>query len=316
MRPIHLARLAFAGALLTGCTVNITNPLVTGNLITPGKGSPGPEPTAIAASGKPVTPASPGVKPSPKPSTGVACPDAMQTLSITGRVFDAAGQAVYGAKVRISSVELDAPYDSTLDAPGGQYKVNLWPQGQAFTITVTADGYASVVRKVSLPMVPANGCVDTPPIEMVYNFGGPASAQDAASTQFALKPLTTSISAENLSGTWIFADTVEPPAGPVVGCVAANSMTLTQAGTTISGKVSFCNGPCRPGGEDFKGTVDGLSVTMNGTSDPGIPEAGVGVVTYTLKFDPTTQHLVGTKNGQPFWAAPFVAKPDCGPVAL
>src|SRR5207248_3081838 len=29
-------------------------------------------------------------------------------------------------------------------------------------------------------------------------------------------------------------------------------------------------------------------------------------VRYALRFDPATQHLTGTKNGQPFWAVPVV----------
>jgi len=73
--------------------------------------------------------------------------------------------------------------------------------------------------------------------------------------------------------------------------------------------------PLRAMQEQVSGTAGGTSIRLAGSfrANPG---ADFEDVAYDLTFDSRTQHLTGTRNGQPFWAAPFIQKgpgEGCGP---
>jgi hypothetical protein len=124
------------------------------------------------------------------------------------------------------------------------------------------------------------------------------------------------VTAESVSGSWVFGDANEPPAGPVVACNPFRLWNLTQDGTNVKGSVLACIGPCAAFTEEVTGTnVDGL-LQLSGEAAES-PSAQHVPVRYTLRFDAASQHLVGTRNGQPFWAAPFIQQATgCGPRPL
>lgn len=139
---------------------------------------------------------------------------------------------------------------------------------------------------------------------------GPSGSPSGAPT-----PSPRPVTAQDLSGQWVYGTAQEPSPGPVLGCYPSSLWNLTQQGATLSGGMTTCVGPCGYAHEDFMGTNhDGtVSITAKVYQQPDVPPA---TASYSLAFDPRTQHLVGTRNGEPFWAAPFVQKTDCGPAPL
>ncbi|HEY9854896.1 MAG TPA: hypothetical protein V6D05_04100 [Stenomitos sp.] len=137
----------------------------------------------------------------------------------------------------------------------------------------------------------------------------------ASPTPSVPPPSAPPITAENLTGQWVYGTTNEPSPGPVAGCYPWSLWILAQSGPTISGGMTTCVGPCGYAHEDFTGTnsVGTVSITAMVYQQPGVPPS---TASYSLVFDPRTQHLVGTRNGEPFWAAPFMQKNDCGPAPL
>ena len=62
--------------------------------------------------------------------------------------------------------------------------------------------------------------------------------------------------------------------------------------------------------ESADGTLAGDTLTLNGQTTASPSTGLIGMpkpepLTYVLKLDPTSGHLTGTRNDQPFWAAPF-----------
>jgi hypothetical protein len=88
-----------------------------------------------------------------------------------------------------------------------------------------------------------------------------------------------------------------------VSCIgyAATTLALQQQGSTLMGTVQTCLGVCRLT-EALTGTNHGGQVSLSGTAD-GL------AVGYTLTYNEQTQHLVGTRNSAPYWAAPAVDSP-------
>jgi hypothetical protein len=130
------------------------------------------------------------------------------------------------------------------------------------------------------------------------------------------------VSAKDLSGEWIIGGTrAEPAAGGIVECTADQILTLTQTGVRLQGSLNACGGLCTQqellDGTNHEGEVQ-LQGKGNGnlggaTSDTSIGETGYDV-DYTLTYNPKTQHLVGKRLGQAFWAVPLV-RPSCAPSA-
>jgi hypothetical protein len=147
---------------------------------------------------------------------------------------------------------------------------------------------------------------------------GPAATRPV--TPVSASPIATpsvAVSASDLSGSWVFGSTDEPPAGPVLGCYPFKLWNLQQTGTAVTGDVQACIGPCAAYTEGTRGTNAQGRLTLTGTEKPS-PDASPAPVTYDLTFQPGSGHLTGTRNGAPFWAAPFVQKPreGCGPAPL
>lgn len=112
----------------------------------------------------------------------------------------------------------------------------------------------------------------------------------------------------DLTGTWVFGTRGEPGPGPVATCAPDQVMDLAQEGQRVLGSVSTRTGVVRQL-EDFEGQNVAGQVTLTGTYTGNL--AGERTeVTYTLTFDPATQHLRGKRLDETFWAAPWV---DPGP---
>ncbi len=137
-----------------------------------------------------------------------------------------------------------------------------------------------------------------------------------ASPSPTAKP-SSSVSAADLTGQWIFGAIEEPPAGPVLGCYPFKLWNLAQTGSALHGSVLACVGPCSAFTEETDGQNSSGSITLSGLARD-YPAASGSAVSYALQFNPSTQHLAGVRNDQPFWAAPFIQKPAslCGPAPL
>jgi hypothetical protein len=113
------------------------------------------------------------------------------------------------------------------------------------------------------------------------------------------------VSASNLTGRWAFGSRNEPSPGPVAACTAGQILSLNDQGGALSGGVSVCAGPCDLV-ETFTGRNANGQVTLQG-SFKGNFDSKPTAVDYALTFNPATQHLVGTRSGTTFWAAPLVS---------
>lgn len=123
---------------------------------------------------------------------------------------------------------------------------------------------------------------------------------------------STSVSAADLTGTWVFGSRGEPGPGPVVTCAPDQVMALAQEGQRVLGSVSTRTGLVRQI-EEFEGQNVAGEVALAGTYRGNL--AGeASEVTYALSFDPASRHLRGKRLGESFWAAPWVdpGTPVCG----
>lgn len=125
------------------------------------------------------------------------------------------------------------------------------------------------------------------------------------------------VSAEDLSGAWVFGDGSPPAPGPVETCLPLQTLTLYEQGDAIHGDVQTCSRRCEPPDdctgacktlEAFEGVNRAGEVTLSGKFQGNQGDQGEPV-TYALRFDPETRHLVGTRNGRAFWAAPWAKPP-------
>lgn len=155
---------------------------------------------------------------------------------------------------------------------------------------------------ILLPLV-LLACVDDPP-------GATGVATPAPGAVSASVP---PVSVSNLSGAWVFGDGKPPAPGPVVTCQPAQTLTLYQQGGSLHGDVQTCSRPCDTPQdcveacktfEAFEGVNSEGVVTLKGKFSGNQLDRSEDVE-YTLKFDPETRHLVGTRNGRAFWAAPW-----------
>ena len=144
---------------------------------------------------------------------------------------------------------------------------------------------------------------------------------------------------QSLSGSWLFgADRPEPKAAIVLvppRCWSADvAVRLVDTDGKLSGTISWIAAtqgvpPSRQHDESerLSGTRVGDRVRMTGAHrvvetafanaylalPAGPPTTTVTRVRYDLRFDRKTGHLVGTRDGQPFWLAPFKVRPArCG----
>jgi hypothetical protein len=136
--------------------------------------------------------------------------------------------------------------------------------------------------------------------------GSPTASQNPTPSG---SPLPT---AANLSGAWVYGDANEPPSGPVVSCNPFRLWNLAQMGNAVTATVNACLGPCGAYQEPSQGTAQAGALHLVGASMES-PLSSPSAVSYELSYNAATQHLVGTRNGKPFWAAPFIQQStDCG----
>jgi hypothetical protein len=129
-------------------------------------------------------------------------------------------------------------------------------------------------------------------------------------------PLRAPVSSRDLSGNWIFGERKEPGPGAVATCGPSQSLAIAQNDEALNGQVSTCAGGNCNTIETFEGTnQDGL-VQGSGQYKGNFSQSPEPVA-YVLKYDANTQHLTGTRNGRPFWAAPWVTPaPGCEKSAI
>jgi hypothetical protein len=145
--------------------------------------------------------------------------------------------------------------------------------------------------------------------------------------------------ARTLSGNWLFgADGPEPKAGVVVvppRCWNADvAVRLVDSDGKLTGTITWIPAmqgvpPARGRNESERltGTRVGDQVRMTGehrvtettfalayhSMPAGPPTTTITRVRYELRVDGKTGHLVGTRDGRPFWLAPVKVRPGhCG----
>lgn len=141
----------------------------------------------------------------------------------------------------------------------------------------------------------------------------------------------------SLSGAWLFGDYAPEPKQAVVSiaqrCWSGGvDFTLTENGTKLTGTARWsepASGVARSSQRDesetLTGTRDGDHVVLRGhhvvvttgLAYPSVPDGAQEnakmSVKYDLRLDSKTGHLVGTRDGQPFWLARFkVRHTNCG----
>lgn len=121
--------------------------------------------------------------------------------------------------------------------------------------------------------------------------------------------VTSPIHVGDLTGSWVIGSSREPAPGPVATCEPTQTLRLYQEGETLHGDVTICSGDCRTL-EAFEGVNRDGSVQLDGRHQGNQMDQSEEVA-YRLTWNPETQHLVGTRNGEPFWAAPWVQRAGC-----
>ena len=139
----------------------------------------------------------------------------------------------------------------------------------------------------------------------------------------------------SLAGAWLFGDDGPEPKAAVVSIPqrcwnGGVDFTLSETGKKLTGKarwiapVGGVPRPPRDETETLTGSRDGNHVVLTGqhrlvtAGDPlpvveGQPEHSTTTVRYDLRLDGRTGHLVGTRDGRPFWLARFrTHHADCG----
>ena len=118
------------------------------------------------------------------------------------------------------------------------------------------------------------------------------------------------------TGRWSTGTTDEPTAAKIVlqpPCrITPGAWILQQSGDTIqawsipeSYAQGISRGPAGPATEPSRGRISGLNVIISDAQSR-----------YELRYDASSGHLRGTKNGAPFWAVrqEIVRVEDCPPV--
>jgi len=164
-----------------------------------------------------------------------------------------------------------------------------------------------------------------------------AAATAAVLSFVSIGSVATAGTGRSLSGAWFFG-TYEPEPKEAVISVPQRcwnggvDFMLQETGTKLTGMarwIQATGGVMRPPREETEtmtGTRDGNHIVLSGQhrvviyGQPSYPSLRGGdpdrlntTVTYDIRFDPRTRHLVGTRNGQPLWLARFKIHPaNCG----
>jgi hypothetical protein len=159
----------------------------------------------------------------------------------------------------------------------------------------------------------------------------------AAAVVLAISPAAVAAAPGSLSGGWLFgADSPEPKEAVVSTpqrCWNGGvDFTLSENGKKVTGKARWiepsggvARNSSRDESETLAGTRQGDHLVLTGRhvavttgyAFPSVPdgsqETGQTIIKYDLRLNPKTGHLVGTRDGQPFWLARFKTRhADCG----
>jgi hypothetical protein len=143
--------------------------------------------------------------------------------------------------------------------------------------------------------------------------------------------------APSLSGGWLFGEDLPEPKASIVSIPprcwnGGVDFMLREAGSKLTGAARWtepsggvARSSSRDESETLAGTRDGDHVVMTGRhvvvttgyAFPSVPngsqENSKTIVHYDLRINRKTGHLVGTRDGRPFWLARFrTHHADCG----
>lgn len=141
----------------------------------------------------------------------------------------------------------------------------------------------------------------------------------------------------SLSGAWLFGDDGPEPKAPVVSIPqrcwhGGVDFTLKESGNKLTGTARWtepsggvARNSSRAESETLAGTRAGDHVVLTGHhlvvttgyAFPSVPDGtqdnAKTIIKYDLRLDHKTGHLVGRRDGQPFWLARFKTRhADCG----
>lgn len=115
--------------------------------------------------------------------TAVACPAPVGVVS--GLVFDQDRAPIKeGARVTVSSLDADAPFEASVAVMGGAYVISQAPVGVPLTVKVV--GPSGFARTRELTLAGPTACEEAESIRASLNFGGTASQQDPTANLFYL----------------------------------------------------------------------------------------------------------------------------------
>lgn len=163
----------------------------------------------------------------------------------------------------------------------------------------------------------ATACVAAPTVPI-----GPAAIAAAKQAVPAASPPPSPASLNDLSGVWVIAAAGKPLAGgPVAACDLQQVLVLKQHGDRVStfrawfgyaGEI-----PLEGDSETTEGEIVGSQLVRTRGTHADMDGTTSDVV-YDLRFDVTTLHLKGTRNGEAFEAAqllcPQLGRPEFRPV--
>jgi hypothetical protein len=134
----------------------------------------------------------PIITPGATPSCRYAPSIGSSSQLLRGKVYDASGAPVLTPALVKITTTMD--YSASTKTVEGEWAVNNVPRGADVTLTVTADGYAPRTRAIGTAWYqspvpePYPACTITDRTRHVFNFGGPATAEDPEAPGFALTP--------------------------------------------------------------------------------------------------------------------------------
>jgi hypothetical protein len=150
---------------------------------------------------------------------------------------------------------------------------------------------------------------------------GPAAIEEAKRAVPAASPAPTPAGLTDLTGVWAIAATGKSlPAGPVTGCDRQQVLVLQQQGERLTGYRTWFGYvgelPLESDSELLQGDITGSqNVRLQGTS--AAFDGTTHDVLYEFRFDLTTLHLQGKRNGEAFEAAqllcPQLGRPEFSP---
>jgi hypothetical protein len=150
---------------------------------------------------------------------------------------------------------------------------------------------------------------------------GTSAPPSTGSVQANITFSETTYSVESLTGEWVVSLGAEPPAGPVIGCTDERHWYIFHEGEKVNGYTSGYNDATHPTQPNLyftelvTGTYKNGKLKLRGDvtyyDASGAKVGAVERVKYDVDYNPQTHHVVGVRNDQPGWAAPFLYEEGC-----